>query len=83
MPSHSEYCRLQVFLVSRQINERDHLLIKIISLIIYQQECIPVGCVPPASVAISVGGGGLSALGCLPGEWGCTPPVNRITVRQV
>ena len=28
MPSHSKYCRLQVFFVSCQINERDHLSIK-------------------------------------------------------
>ena len=31
-----------------------------------KQKCIPVGCVPPASVAVS-GEGGLSARGCLPG----------------
>ena len=29
-----------------------------------QQECIPVGCVPTAAVAISFGGGGVV---CLPG----------------
>ena len=43
-----------------------------------EQECIPVGCVPSAAVAISEGGGwdppgrGVCA-------WqGCTPPVDRI-----
>ena len=35
------------------------------------QECIPVGCVPPASVVVS-GGGGICPGGCLPA--GYTPP---------
>ena len=52
--------------------------------LILKQECIPVGCVPPASVAIlrrrvSAWGGclprGVSAWGGLPGSawWGCLP----------
>ena len=36
-----------------------------------QQECIPVGCVPPASVAVSVVGGCLPRGVCLGG--GCLP----------
>ena len=35
-----------------------------------QQECIPVGCLPSASVAVTIGGRG----GCLPlGPGGCLP----------
>ena len=38
----------------------------------YQQECIPVGCVPSAAVAISEGAvrPEVSAQGCLPGGGG-------------
>ena len=35
----------------------------------YEQECIPVGCVPPASMVMSTGGvypGGWGSGGCLP-----------------
>ena len=60
---------------------------------ISQQECIPVGCVLPASMAIFTGDGGCPG-GCVQG---CTPPesetdrppldpepsVNRMTDRQV
>ena len=52
---------------------------------IYQQECIPVGCVPSAAVAIGGGGclpGGCLPGGCLPGGGGCladTTPLNRMT----
>ena len=57
-----------------------------------KQECIPVGCIPSAAVAVSVGvclgrgclpwesvclGRGCLARGCLPRH----PPVNRITGR--
>ena len=35
-------------------------------VLIYEQECILVGYIPPASVAISLGGGCLPG-GCLPG----------------
>ena len=46
---------------------------------IAEQECIPVGCVPSATVAVCPGGGVFPGAGdvcpggvCLPGE--CTPP---------
>ena len=32
----------------------------------YKQECIPVGCVPPAAVAVPGAGGGCLPVGCLP-----------------
>ena len=43
------------------------------------QECIPVGCVPPATVAISVGEGGLSQcmLGYTPRVWAWSLPLAR------
>ena len=45
-----------------------------------RQECIPVGCVPPASVAVGdVCLGSAQGERCLPR--GCTPPVNRMTDR--
>ena len=58
----------------------------------FEQECIPVGCVPPAAVAIS---GGVSPPGIPPEQtpckacwdttcnacWDSTPPVNRMTNR--
>ena len=57
--------------------------------IFFKQDCIPVGCVPSAAVAVSCGGlpgrclpRGVSAQeGCLP--WGgvCQTPLNRITDR--
>ena len=53
-----------------------------------QQECIPVRCVLPASVAVLWGGGmlvqGVSTKGvCLGGIacWDTPPPVNRMTYR--
>ena len=47
-----------------------------------KQEFIKVGCVPPASVAISGAGGGVSAGGGS-AKGVCLPPVNRMTDRQV
>ena len=39
---------------------------------IFRQECIPVGCIPPAAVAVS--GGCLPGMGCLRREDGrCLP----------
>ena len=51
----------------------------------FQQECIPVGCVPSAAVA-SPGEGGICPGGCLPRSCVCPggvhhPPVNRISDR--
>ena len=50
-----------------------------------KQECIPVGCVPPAAVAVpggSPGRGGLQAPGTPPGAdppADTPPPINRMT----
>ena len=51
-----------------------------------EQECIPVGCVPSAAVAVLVGGvlgGPAQSEGCLLGRGiclgGCTPPMDRMT----
>ena len=49
---------------------------QIVSYIYWQQECIPVECVTSAAVAVGEGGVCLSAC------WD-TPPVNRMTDRQV
>ena len=38
-----------------------------------KQECIPVGCVPPAEMAVSGGGGCLPKGGYLPSESGVCP----------
>ena len=55
---------------------------------VYQQECIPVGCVPPVlyhtegrGVSLSWGSlsGGISVMEILPGQRSPLPPVNRMT----
>ena len=52
-----------------------------VSIYLYdKQECIPVGCVPPTSVAVSVGWGGGCYTGCVSGEHpkaNTSPPPGR------
>ena len=59
-------------------------LLRLCELIV-EQECIPVGCVPSAAVAVFFGGGEVSAGGVYPGVsaqlGGVCPPLDRMTDR--
>ena len=61
------------YIICADLHCTDLLFLRILT----QEECIPVGCVPPAAVAVSVGvfPGGMG--GCMPGggsaQWGCLP----------
>ena len=54
-----------------KVTQHKSMVIEVSTLRSTQQECIPAGCVPPVSMVISTGGGGVCLVKCLPG-W-CLP----------